>query len=661
MTTYFRILSLLCLFGISLYTQAQKKLLHSGWQFRKVQTGKWYAATVPGTVHTDLLANRLIADPYYRDNEKKLQWIDTVNWEYKTSFAAGTEMLKKKHIELVFDGLDTYADVYLNNQLLLSANNMFRQWRADVKKILKPNNTLHIVFHSAKNKADSMAKAALPLVLPDNPRAYVRKAQYHFGWDWGPIFITSGIWKNIYLNSYNTKPAEKAYLPPHKVELVQEADSIGRSFYFEINGKPVYMKGANYIPSEVFLPRLKKEDYRKIILAAKNANMNMLRIWGGGIYEDDAFYDLCDEYGIYVWQDFMFAGAMVPGDKDFINNVHQEVKYQIERLRHHPCIVVWCGNNEIDEAWNNWGWQKQFNLYGEDSAKVWNDYKKLFQDSIAAWVNRYDGARPYTSTSPLNGWGRPQSFTEGDSHFWGVWWGLQDIEVFETKTGRFVSEYGMQAMPNYSTLQKITKPEDRFLYSDVINAHQKANGGFMKLNTYIHNYFMDSVKAKKLSVENYTYISQCMQYYAFKNSIAIHRSKAPVNMGTLLWQLNDCWPVSSWSITDYSRNPKAAWYAVKQAYRDDILPERDPVRPIHLQLQKPRFTLKFLDSKRISITTDTDAYYVYLYSEGKDYYWDDNYFNLKAGEEKIISLQEESFTTKERNILKVKSLADVLL
>lgn len=661
MTTYFRILSLLCLFGISLYTQAQKKLLHSGWQFRKVPTGKWYAATVPGTVHTDLLANRLIADPYYRDNEKKLQWIDTMNWEYKTSFAAGTEMLKKKHIELVFDGLDTYADVYLNNQLILSANNMFRQWRADIKKILKPNNTLHIVFHSAKNKADSMAKAALPLVLPDNPRAYVRKAQYHFGWDWGPVFITSGIWKDVYIKSYDIKPAEKIYTPPHKVELVQEADSIGRSFYFKIDGNPVYMKGANYIPSEVFLPRLKKEDYRKIILAAKNANMNMLRIWGGGIYEDDAFYDLCDEYGIYVWQDFMFAGAMVPGNKDFINNVHEEVKYQIERLRHHPCIVVWCGNNEIDEAWHNWGWQKQFDLYGGDSAKVWNDYKKLFQDSIATWVNRYDGARPYTSTSPLNGWGRAKSFTEGDSHFWGVWWGLQDIEVFETKTGRFVSEYGMQAMPNYSTLQKITKPEDHFLYSDVINAHQKANGGFMKLNTYIHNYFMDSVKAKKLSVENYTYITQCMQYYAFKNSIAIHRSKAPVNMGTLLWQLNDCWPVSSWSITDYSRKPKAAWYAVKQAYRDDILPERDAVRPIHLQLQKPKFTLKFLDNKRISITANADAYYVYLYSEGKDYYWNDNYFNLKAGEEKVISLQEDSFTTKERSALKVKSLADVML
>jgi len=661
MKTYFRMISLLGLFCISLNIQAQKKLLHSGWQFRKAQTGKWYTATVPGTVHTDLLANKLIEDPYYRDNEKDLQWIGTTDWEYKTSFAADISLLKKKHIELVFDGLDTYADVYLNNQLILSANNMFRQWKADVKGLLKPANTLHIVFYSAKNKADSMAKAALPLVLPDNPRAYVRKAQYHFGWDWGPIFITSGIWKNVYLNVYDTKSAEKVYTPPHKVELVQEADNIGRSFYFKIDGKPVYMKGANYIPSEVFLPRLKKEDYRKIILAAKNANMNMLRIWGGGIYEDDAFYDLCDEYGIYVWQDFMFAGAMVPGDKDFMNNVHEEVKYQIERLRHHPCIVVWCGNNEIDEAWHNWGWQKQFNLYGGDSAKVWNDYKKLFQDSIAAWVKRYDGARPYTSTSPLNGWGRAKSFTEGDSHYWGVWWGLEDIEAFETKTGRFVSEYGMQAMPNYSTLQQITKPEDRFLYSDVINAHQKANGGFMKLNTYIHNYFMDSAKAKKLSVEDYTYVTQCMQYYAFKNSIAIHRSKAPVNMGTLLWQLNDCWPVTSWGITDYSRKPKAAWYAVKQAYRDDILPERDPVRPIHLQLQKPRFTIKFLDSRRVSITSNTDAYYVYLYSDGKDYYWDDNYFNLKAGEKKIITLQEGSFTTKERSALKVKSLADVML
>lgn len=653
-------LILLAVAAYSTHAQVSKKLLSQGWQFSQLNNNKWYTASVPGTVHTDLLAQKLITDPYYRDNEKRLKWIDTANWEYKTHFSADAGMLQQKNIELVFDGLDTYADVYLNNKLLLSANNMFRQWKADVKPLLKPQNELKVVFYSAQNKADSIAKAALPLVLPDHSRAYVRKAQYHFGWDWGPIFITCGIWKDVYLLAYNNKPAEKKYEPKHQIELVQEADSIGRSFYFKIDGKPVYMKGANYIPSEMFLPRLKKEDYRKIVLLAKKANMNMLRIWGGGVYEDDAFYDLCDKYGIYVWQDFMFAGAMVPGDKDFIENVHQEVKYQIERLKHHPSIVLWCGNNEVDEAWNNWGWQKQFNIHGNDSAKMWENYKALFRDSIAVWVNRYDGTRPYVSTSPTNGWGRTKSITEGDSHYWGVWWGLQDIETFETKTGRFVSEYGMIAMPNFTTMKKIAQPEDLYLYSDVINSHQKANGGFMKLNTYLNNYFIDSAKAKRLSVQDYTYLTQCMQYYAFKNSIAIHRSKMPINMGTLLWQLNDCWPVTSWSITDYSRVPKAAWYAVKEAYRDDVLPQRDKVRPIHLQLQKPQFSIKFLDNSRLSITSNKDAYYVYLYSSEKDYFLSDNYFNLKAGETKIVQIEEGRFSEKMKQQLLVKSLADVL-
>ncbi len=655
-------LASICIMCTTLHAQTKKTNMNDGWQFKQLGKNNWYKATVPGTVHTDLLTNGLIEDPYYRDNEKKLQWIGTTDWEYKKSFLVDVQTLKKKHIDLVFDGLDTYATVYLNGEEVLSANNMFRQWKADVKNQLKANNTLHIVFRSAKNKADSLAKAALPLTLPDHPRTYVRKAQYHFGWDWGPIFVTGGIWKNVYLLSYDSEPKAKTFMPPKpKVELVQEADSIGRSFYFKIDGKRTYMKGANCIPSDVFLPRLKKEDYLKIILLAKNANMNMLRVWGGGIYEDDTFYDLCDKYGIYIWQDFMFAGAMIPGDKNFINNVHEEVKYQIERLRHHPCIVLWCGNNEIDEAWNNWGWQKQFNLYGTDSVKVWNDYKVLFQDSIAAWVQRYDGTRPYTSTSPLNGWGRAKSITDGDSHYWGLWWGLQDVEIFETKTGRFVSEYGMQAMPNYGTLEKITLPKDRYLYSDIINAHQKANGGFMKLNTYIHCYFMDSTKAKKLSVEDYTYITQCTQYYVFKNSIAIHRSKAPINMGTLLWQLNDCWPVSSWSITDYSRKPKAAWYAVREAYRDDVLPEKDKVRPIDLQLEKPTIGIQFLDNKRIRINTNKDAYYIYLHAKGKDYYLTDNYFNLKAGEEKIVSLLEGIFTEKDKKTLQSKSLANIVL
>ncbi|MBX9807413.1 MAG: glycoside hydrolase family 2 protein, partial [Flavobacteriaceae bacterium] len=382
-------LIIFCLTNFSLAVTAQKSslVLNNNWQFRQVRTAKWNAATVPGEVHTDLLNNKLIPDPFYRDNEKKLTWIEKKDWEYKTTFSVNPSVLKYKQTELVFDGLDTYATVYLNKQLVLKTDNMFRQWRVDVKKLVKPGkNDLLVVFQSAQNVVDSLAKKDLPFIIPDNPRAYTRKAQYHFGWDWGPKFTTCGIWKSVRLEAYNEKEAEKAYKVPHKYELVQEADKVGKSFYFKIDGKPVYMKGANYIPSDAFLSRVTKKEYEKVIATAKDANMNMLRVWGGGIYENDYFYDLCDKNGIYVWQDFMFAGTMVPGDKDFFDNVREEVKYQVKRLRHHPSIVVWCGNNEIDEAFKNWGWQKTFKMNQKDSIRLWNDYTRLFQDSIPKWV-----------------------------------------------------------------------------------------------------------------------------------------------------------------------------------------------------------------------------------------------------------------------------------
>ncbi|MGN6400307.1 MAG: beta-mannosidase [Flavisolibacter sp.] len=660
MKRYFSVFIFLVFVAVNAEAQIITLPLTKGWHFSKQNENKWYAAQVPGTIHTDLLYNKLIPDPYYRDNEKKLQWIDKEDWNYKTNFTVTPSLLRKKKVELVFDGLDTYADVYLNGQLILSADNMFRQWRIDVKKILRSNNQLLIRFYSAKNKVDSIAQSKLPSVLPDNPRVYVRKAQYHFGWDWGPTFVTCGIWKNVYLEAFDEKPKEKPFVNPRKIELVQQPDSIGKTFYFKIDGKPVYMKGANYIPSEMFLPKLRKADYRKIILAAKEANMNMLRVWGGGIYEADEFYDLCDEYGINVWQDFMFAGGMVPGDEHFFNNVREEVKYQIQRLRRHPCIVVWCGNNEVDEAWNNWGWQNQFNIHGADSVRMWNDYKRLFRDSLGAWVNEFDGTRPYTSTSPLNGWGREKSFTEGDSHYWGVWWGLQDIEVFENKTGRFVSEYGMQAMPDYSTIEKVTVPQDRYLFSDVLKAHQKHPTGYQNIQSYLHRYFLDSNKVKKLSLVDYTYLTQCLQYYCLKNIIAIHRGKYPVNMGTLLWQLNDCWPVCSWSITDYSRQPKAAWYAVKEAYRDDILPQRDSVRPKDLKLQKPTFSIKHIGEGNFTIESDVDAKYVYLFKEAGGFEINDNYFDLEAGKPKTLSLKNRYFSAKEIKNIKIKSLYNVL-
>lgn len=631
--------------------------LNRNWQFKNQKENKWYKATVPGTVHTDLLANKLIPDPFYRDNESKLQWIDKADWEYKTFFDVDNITFAKQNIELIFDGLDTYADVYLNGKLILQANNMFRGWNVFVKaSIKKANNILLIKFYSAQNKVDSIAKARLPFVLPDNNRVYVRKAQFQFGWDWGPKFVGCGIWKGIRLNSWNGVRIRPTYtIEKNNVKLIQQKDAIGTSFYFEKNGKPIYCKGANWIPADIFLPKVTKDVYRKLLLKAKEANMNMLRVWGGGVYESDDFYDLCDSLGIMIWQDFMFAGGMYPGDEAFINNVREEVKYQINRLKHHPCIVLWCGNNEIDEAWHNWGWQNQFNLHGTDSAEVWNDYKRLFEDSLKNWVNKYDGSRPYVSTSPKFGWGHQESITEGDSHYWGLWWGLEDWEVFENKTGRFISEYGMQAMPNWNTVKSFTGSSDRYLYSPVIQSHQKAGDGFKKLNHYLTRYFIDSQKLSRLSLEDYTYLTQCLQYYILRNSIATHRSKYPANMGTLLWQLNDCWPVASWSITDYSRQPKAAWYAVKEAYRDDAMPARESVYPKDHKLQKPEYTVSVLGNT-LSIRSSVNAKYVLLSSEDNEVIFPVNYFDLYAGITERIELNK----TVDPEKIKVISLFDVL-
>ncbi|MDI6046534.1 beta-mannosidase [Flavobacterium yafengii] len=650
---------ILCFISLFFVANAQNSsvVLKNGWQFRQEKTVKWNAATVPGEVHTDLLNNKLIPDPFFRDNEKKLQWIEKKNWEYKTSFQVTPEALKKKNAALVFDGLDTYATVYLNGKLILKANNMFRQWRVDVKKYLHPGtNKLVVVFVSAQNVVDLLAKRDLPFVIPDNPRLYARKAQYHFGWDWGPKFTTCGIWKEVRLETFDEKTPEKPYVLNRKIELVQQPDSLGKSFYFKIDDKPVYMKGANYIPSDAFLSRVTKKEYEKIVLSAKDANMNMLRVWGGGVYEDDYFYDLCDKYGINVWQDFMFAGTMVPGDKAFFDNVKEEVQYQVKRLRHHPSIVLWCGNNESDEAFKNWGWQKSMNMSKQDSTRLWKDYVRLFQDSIPKWVKEVDDKRPYISSSPLFGWGRKQSITEGDSHYWGTWWGLEDIEVVKNKTGRFVSEYGMQAMPNYSSIEKFTLPEDRHLFSDVLKAHQKAGNGFTKLNSYLNRYFIDSTKVKNMKVEDYTYLTQCLQYYSLKNIIGIHRSKAPYNMGTLVWQLNDCWPVASWSVTDYyNRQPKAAWYAMREAYRDDKTPEIDLTRPIDLKLENPKISWT-IKGNEIIIKALKPAKYVYVDIKGYTGKLSTNYMDLKAGEEMKLSF--EGKITKP--IITVMSLYDVI-
>jgi beta-mannosidase len=652
-TTLFLIFICYSVFGQTTY----RNLSTENWTFNKQSETKKHKAFIPGNVHTDLYENQLIPDPFYGANEKQLQWIENENWEYESTFSLSEKEISNENIELEFDGLDTYATIYINGKMVLEADNMFRKWLISAKNHLKKGkNHLKIVFLSAVQKGKEEA-AKLPYTLPEKERVFVRKAQYQFGWDWGPRFVTAGIWKKVHLKFWNSTTIEnikfsqvelndkKAILEftteirvseektiqlkineksetfnlkkgtntvkmryeisspklwwsnglgfPHQyefhfslkqnreildkkelkiglrtIELIQDKDEFGTSFYFKLNGKPVFMKGANYIPPDSFIPKQTLSSYHETIQNARKANMNMLRVWGGGVYADDEFYNACDANGILVWQDFMFACAMYPGDEKFLENVKQEVIDNVNRLQNHPSIALWCGNNENDEGWHNWGWQKQFNYSKADSTQIWNDYKKVFQELIPQTLDSILSKEKnlYWPSSPSIGWGRKESLTQGDSHYWGVWWGKEPFEIYKKKVGRFMSEYGFQGMPNLETLQKVIAKEDFNFTSEAFKNHQKHPTGFETITEYMTRDF-----PVPTSMEKYNYVSQLLQAYGMKIAIEAHRLAKPYCMGSLYWQLNDCWPVTSWSTLDYYGNWKAAHYQVKESFAPILL------------------------------------------------------------------------------------------
>lgn len=655
-------------------------VLNDGWSFRQ-PGNRWFPATVPGTLHTDLLANKLINDPFLGDNESKLQWVEENNWEYRCDFDCPGNITNHKNIILVFKGLDTYASVFLNKKLILETANMFREYEVDVKPHLrKTGNQLVILFSSASRRGKELAKL-LPYTLPGDEKVFTRKAQYHYGWDWGPRFVTTGIFRPVIIKAWNDavlqpvalqqisqsasnarfmaiitvnastsgkylirlsgSPGENISksmeielsqgISTHRIdfnipdpqlwwcnglgqpflytikisllkdtilcdestirtgvrtlELVKEKDEKGESFYFRLNGINVFMKGANYIPPDNFLPRVTHAKYDSIINLVANTNMNMLRIWGGGTYENDYFYDLCDEKGILIWQDFMFACAMYPGDTAFLNNVESEVRYNVERLRNHPCIALWCGNNEIDEGWHNWGWQKQYNYSPADSAEIWENYKTVFHKIIPFVLSELDPQRPYQPSSPLIGWGHSESLLSGDSHYWGIWWGMEPFENYELKTGRFMSEYGFQGFPDPATINAFTNPSDRKLSSSVMKSHQKHSAGFETIQKYMERDF-----PVPGDFDKYNYVSQLLQAYGMGKAIEAHRRAMPYCMGTLFWQLNDCWPVVSWSATDYYLRPKAFYYSLQRTFAPVLISacKENDSTVVYLISDKPR-------------------------------------------------------------------------
>jgi beta-mannosidase len=680
--------------------------------------GNWLPASVPGTVHTDLLALGLISDPFWRDREMALQWIGEKDWIYRTTFEMDGELLLSEEVELILHGLDTFAEVWLNDHMIRETDNMFRIWRVDAKPyLLSGENTLVIRFRSPLPPA-LRARAALPYTLPagndrgDPPsRVFVRKAAYHYGWDWGPRFVTSGVWRPVELLAWNGARISDLYastdslseegafltvrmgilisqeeaerraaggdipisvtlsspvqafdpvrvesvvgpgandlaagvhipdprlwwpnglgeahlydvqaelqagrftdtahtrLGVRSVELVTEADSMGESFLFRVNGLPVFMKGANVIPLDHFSPRVTVEGYRSLFQDVADANMNMLRVWGGGIYETDLFYDLADEHGILIWQDFMFANGMYPGDSAFLANVRSEVTDQVRRLRGHPSVALWCGNNEIDEGWKNWGWARAYEN-PTDSATVRHAYEALFHRIIPEVLAQEDPGRPYWPSSPSLGWGDPESLNRGDNHYWGVWHGREPFRVFKEKLPRFASEFGFQALPPMRTVEAFTEEGDRDLYDPVFIIHQKHPIG----NELIADY-MEREYPVPRDFRDFAYVSQLLQARGMRTAFEAQRRAMPRTMGTLYWQLNDTWPVVSWSSRDYFGRWKALHFAAKEAFAPVLISgvlEGDSVEIWGISdLMEPRpgtLALELLDFDGVTLFQDT--------------------------------------------------------
>lgn len=651
----------------SAYQKPQVCTLHSDWTFCQVGDTLWSDAKVPGTIHQDLFNHNRIPNPFYGMNEEAVQWVENEDWMYRTSFVVTEEQLNRDAAVLELDGLDTYADVFLNGALILRSDNMFVGHKVPVKSVLrKGENRLLIRFRSAVKEALPQWETNGFDYPADNDHSskrvsiYTRKAPYSYGWDWGIRLATCGIWRPVRLvfsdvariedyyvrqasvsaskadvdnrleitnvtsqpvsallkvayhySANDTKEVQKQIellpgenivsLPvmidnPHlwmpngwgepslykftasvsvdgvevasqerqvglrSIRVVMEDDEHGKSFYFEVNGHPMFAKGANFIPDDALLPNVTPERYKRILEDVKAANMNMLRVWGGGIYEDDKFYDEADRNGILIWQDFLFACTTYPHDPLFLKRVEAEAEYNIKRLRGHASLAMWCGNNEIYEGVRYWGWKNKYTA--EAFAEMNRGYDVLFRQLLPDMVKRFDSDRFYMHGSPYEAnWGRPESWKIADSHNWGTWYGRKPFESFDSEIPRFMSEYGFQAFPEMKTIRTFAEEKDFELESPVMNAHQKATIGNALIKQTMGLYY--KVPAK---FEDLVYVGLVLQGQGMRHGIEAHRRNRPYCMGSLFWQLNDSWPVVSWSSIDYYGNWKAMQYQSQRAF-----------------------------------------------------------------------------------------------
>ncbi len=629
--------------------------LNGEWFLSRVNTDEQIPAIVPGCVHTDLLNADQLDDPFYRDNEKNQMWIGETNWQYQRDFTVDEATLAHETVLLRCHGLDTLATVTLNGTEIATTDNMFRTYEFDVKGVLQAGiNTITIQFDAPATYVRQMdiekgEMAAWVEPMRYNSAAWIRKEPCNFGWDWGPMTTTSGIWRDIEIVAFDTARLDSVQIlqehangqvrltinvtsegqtdadlmarieiehdnrvfmsfesslsegqlsqrasiaapklwwvagmgeqPLYTVRvtllngeteldqaekriglrtlaLVTEEDEWGQSFRFECNGVPFFAKGANWIPATPYPGDFRTFDYRPTLQSTVDANMNMVRVWGGGIYEDDRFYDICDELGIAIWQDFIFACGTYPSfDDNFMVNVEAEARDNIQRIRHHACLAVWCGNNEIEQGMPSDEWK---------ASMSWEDYERLFDELLPNLVNELDPQTSYWPGSPHSPTGDRENWenqTCGDTHLWAVWHGLQPFEWYRDRQDRFCSEFGFQSFPQPSTINEVTIPADRNITSYVMEHFQRSQIG----NSTIIHYMLDWFQLPT-SFESMVWVSQILQGMAMTYAIEHWRRNMPRTMGTLYWQLNDMWMGPSWSSLDWKGNWKALHYMAKRFF-----------------------------------------------------------------------------------------------
>lgn len=670
--------------GYFVSSEQQHKLsLNGKWRLTNSNGSLTLPAEVPGCVHSALLQQGFLQNPYFRFNDLSYRWVALDNWTYTTTFSVSSQLRARQKVNLVFDGVDTVASIWLNGVVVGKTDNMFRRFDFPVRELLRDGeNELNVSFLSPVLYASDRSRAhSAYRVPPACPPAvqkgechvnFIRKAQNSFSWDWGPSFPTVGLWKEVRLEAFdvlqlihvssvplynsslsqwsvqvellveavqatngrvtlsipeldseqtfqarflpgttknsftlhiNTSSQVKLWWPSghgdqpfyqltvggllegpltlsadskvyfRTVELVQEPiiGSPGLSFYFRINGKPVFLKGSNWIPAHSFQDQVTPAVLRNLLQSAVDANMNALRVWGGGVYEQDLFYSMCDELGVMIWQDFMFACAMYPTEEDFIQTVREEVTQQVRRLKSHPSIVIWSGNNENEAALaTDW-----FSIPVSQRPLYLKDYVTLYVTNIRAIVQKEDQSRPFLVSSPTNGaeseqegWvaANPYDTHYGDTHFYSYTLDCWDWTTLPRT--RFASEYGFQSWPSFSTLQPVSISED-WSYSSNFSSHRQhhENGNEQMLQQAALHFHLPNSSDPLNRFTHTLYLTQVMQAQCVKTQTEFYqRSRSEIirgeghTMGALYWQLNDIWQAPSWSSVEFGGKWKMLHY-----------------------------------------------------------------------------------------------------